>query len=288
MTTPPTKIMGEILSRRPTFQVLGPLVVHGAKGEVKLSGNRQRILLIMLLLESNRVVDVERLIRGIWDDAPPVTARSQIRICVSSLRRQFCAGDVPAVIETHRTGYQLRVSEDDVDLIRFTRTLAQARAEAHRSPGTAAALLYRDALALWRGPLGAGLGSALLDAVSLKYHEDYHSALEDCFELELQLGGHRGILGELTHNVTEHPFRETLVAQLMIALYRSGRTADALALYRDTHRRFREELAIEPGERLQALERFILGGAADRSGGSGAFPFCPDDLASRPTASYGG
>jgi DNA-binding SARP family transcriptional activator len=278
--------MGEILSRRPAFLVLGPLVVHGTKGEVKLSGNRQRILLTMLLLESNRVVDVERLIRGIWDDAPPVTARSQIRICVSSLRRQFAAGDVPAVIETHRTGYELRVCEDDVDLTRFARVLSQARAQARRQPDAAVALLFRDALSLWRGPLGAGLDSALLDGVSLKYHEDYHSALEDCFELELRLGYHRRILGELTHHVTEHPFRETLIAQLMIALYRSGRTADALALFRDTRRRFREELAIEPGERLQALERFILGGGSGTGGRSGApeFPFSPDELAHRPAA----
>jgi DNA-binding SARP family transcriptional activator len=253
------------MTNNPSFLALGPLVVHGVNGEVKLSGDRQRILLTMLLLESNRVIEVERLIRAIWDDSPPVTARSQIRICISSLRRQFAHGDVSATIETHKTGYQLRVCDDGIDLYRFARLLAQARIEARTGPPGDAVRLFREALALWRGPLGAGLGSPLLDSVALKYHEDYHSALEDCFELELRLGYHRRILGELTHHVTEHPFRETLIAQLMIALFQSGRTADALALFRATRRRFSEELGIEPGERLRALERLILGGSEART-----------------------
>ncbi|WP_346767992.1 AfsR/SARP family transcriptional regulator [Streptomyces sp. JB150] len=256
---------GGIMTGNPAFLALGPLVVHGAKGEVKLSGDRQRILLNMLLLESNRVIEVERLIRAIWDDSPPVTDRSQIRICISSLRRQFAGGDVPATIETHKTGYQLQVRDDDIDLHRFARLIGQARLEARtRAPGEVVGL-FREALALWRGPLGAGLGSPLLDSVALKYHEDYHSALEDCFELELRLGYHRRILGELTHHVTEHPFRETLIAQLMIALFQSGRTADALALFRTTRRRFSEELGIEPGERLRSLERLILGSSEART-----------------------
>ncbi|MFD5327168.1 BTAD domain-containing putative transcriptional regulator [Streptomyces sp. NPDC127092] len=248
------------MTREPTaFLALGALVVHGARGEVKLSGNRQRILLTMLLLECNRVVAVDRLIRAIWGDSPPATARSQIRICVSSLRRQFDAGDVAATIETHKTGYRLRTPDTGVDLHRFGQLISRARAGAAEHPDLDLALLYREALALWRGPLGEGLGSPLLDTVALKYHEDYHSALEDCYELELRLGYHRRVLGELTHHVSEHPFRETLIAQLMIALYRSGRTADALALFRDTHRRFRDELGIVPGERLQSIESLILG-----------------------------
>ncbi|MFE9042721.1 BTAD domain-containing putative transcriptional regulator [Streptomyces sp. NPDC007818] len=253
------------MTREPaSFLALGALVVHGAGGEVKLSGNRQRILLTMLLLEGNRVVPVDRLIRAIWGDTPPATARSQIRICVSSLRRQFASGDVAATIETHKTGYRLRTPESAIDLHRFGRLISRARGEAADRPDCELASLYREALALWRGPLGEGLGSPLLDTVALKYHEDYHSALEDCYELELRLGYHRRVLGELTHHVSEHPFRETLIAQLMIALFRSGRTADALALFRDTHRRFRDELGIVPGERLQSIESLILG-ATDKT-----------------------
>lgn len=246
-----------------SFFVLGALTVHGERGEIALGGNRQRILLTMLLIEANRVVGVERLIDAIWGEAPPSSARSQIRICVSGLRRLLTKARAAASIETHPSGgYQLRVSQDAVDLYHFENLVARARTEAREAPSEAVALQLQEALGLWRGPIGAGLDSALLETVALKYHEDRHAAIECRFELELQLGQHRQVLGELARCVAQHPFRETLCAQLMLALHRSGRTAEALALYRDTSRRFTEELGIEPGARLRELEQLILGGEA--------------------------
>ncbi len=245
-----------------SFFVLGALAVHGERGEIALGGNRQRILLTMLLIEANRVVGVERLIEAIWGENPPASARSQVRICVSGLRRQLTAARAPARIETQAAGYRLRVPQDAVDLHHFENLVARIRAEDGDSPGESTALRFQEALRLWRGPIGEGLDSPLLETVALKYHEDRYAAIECRFELELQLGHHRQVLGELALSVAQYPFRETLCAQLMLALYRSGRTAEALALYRDTHRRFTDELGIEPGDRLRELEQLILDGEA--------------------------
>ncbi|ONK14594.1 BTAD domain-containing putative transcriptional regulator [Streptomyces sp. MP131-18] len=252
------------------FRILGPLVVHGTGGKIRLSGDRQRILLTMLLIDANRIIDIDRLVRAIWDGMPPATARSQLRICVSSLRRQFAAGGVAATIETHKSGYEIRVQESGVDLHLFVSLVSAARAANDTAPSEETVRTFQRALCLWRGPIGAGLESPLLESVALKFHEDRYAALEDRFELELQLGRHRRILGELTHHVGENPFRETLSAQLMIALFRSGRTAEALSLFRRTRRRFSEELGIEPGERLRTIERHILRGEQD-----GALPLGP-------------
>ncbi|UCM87711.1 BTAD domain-containing putative transcriptional regulator [Streptomyces marincola] len=259
-----------------SFRILGPLIAHGTGGQIKLSGDRQRILLTMLLIDANRIIEADRLLRAIWDDAPPATARSQLRICVSSLRRQFTGGGVAATIETHKSGYEIKVAESEVDLHVFLSLVARARAAADAGPSEETVRAFQHALGLWRGPIGAGLDSALLETVALKFHEDRYAALEDRFELELQLGRHRRILGDLTHHVAENPFRETLAAQLMIALFRSGRTAEALSLYRQTRRRFSDELGIEPGERLRTIEQRILGGEVD----------C--DLSSRPVGAVPG
>ncbi|WP_267242159.1 AfsR/SARP family transcriptional regulator [Streptomyces sp. PR69] len=254
---------------------------------MRLGGNRQRILLTMLLLQANHAVAADRLVRAIWGDAPPATARSQIRICVSGLRRQFAAAGVRASIETHRQGYLIRVAPGDVDLHHFETLVAEARTGACGAPSEAVVQKFREALQLWRGPIGAGMESELLDSVALKFHEDRYSAMEDRFEFELQIGEHRRVLGELTHLVAEHPFRETLCAQLMIALFRSGRTAEALSLFRLTRRRFSEELGIEPGERLRRIERRILTGEGDEAslgstppcGPPPQTPGCPDPAA---------
>lgn len=254
------------LHHHPSFSLLGPLVVRGLRGEIPLGGNRQRILLTVLLLEANRAVGLERLIDAIWGGHPPASARSQVRVCVSGLRRELAASGVGAQIETHAAGYLCRVPRERVDLHRFGDLMQQARTSTRTTSDSWRVERFRDALRLWRGPIGAGLESAVLDSAALKFDEDRSAALEDCFELELQLGFHRQILGELTQCVAEHPFRETLCAQLMVALFHSGRTAEALSLYHDTRKRFVSELGIEPGERLRAVERLILTGEPDAAG----------------------
>lgn len=247
------------MSTHHQFSVLGPLVVQGTHGPVRLGGNRQRILLTLLLLEANRVVGVGRLIEAIWREAPPATVRSQLRICVSGLRRLLSAAGVAAQIETHPSGYLIRVPRAHLDLSHFEDLLSRARAEARSSPEDAV-VLFQQALQLWQGPVGAGLDSELLETVALKVNEDRLSAIEDHIELELALGRHRQVLGELTRHVTENPFQESLCLQLMLALYRSGRTAEALSVYRDTRRRLARELGLEPSEKLRVMERMILDG----------------------------
>ncbi|OKJ19331.1 transcriptional regulator [Streptomyces sp. CB00316] len=214
----------------------------------------------MLLLEANRVIGVGRLIEAIWREAPPATVRSQLRICVSGLRRLLSAAGVAAQIETHPSGYLIRVPRAHLDLSHFEDLLSRARAEARSASPENAVVLFQQALQLWQGPVGAGLDSELLETVALKVNEDRLSAIEDHIELELALGRHRQILGELTRHVTENPFQESLCLQLMLALYRSGRTAEALSVYRDTRRRLARELGLEPSEKLRMMERMILDG----------------------------
>ncbi|MFF2538450.1 BTAD domain-containing putative transcriptional regulator [Streptomyces cyaneofuscatus] len=269
------------MSTHHQFSVLGPLVVQGAHGPVRLGGNRQRILLTLLLLEANRVVGVGRLIEAIWREAPPATVRSQLRICVSGLRRLLSAAGVAAQIETHPSGYLIRVPRAHLDLSHFEDLLSRARAEARSASPEHAVVLFQQALQLWQGPVGAGLDSELLETVALKVNEDRLSAIEDHIELELALGRHRQVLGELTRHVTENPFQESLCLQLMLALYRSGRTAEALSVYRDTRRRLARELGLEPSEKLRVMERMILDG---RSAGELSLTFVPATSMSGPAA----
>jgi len=240
------------------YRLLGPLAAEYAGEHIRLGGCRQQILLTMLLLEANQVVHLERLIDAIWDESPPASARNQVRICVSGLRRQFAAKGGGDVIETHPVGYRILVTKDALDLYRFEELAASGRAAASDGRLDEAVALLRSALDLWTGPIAAGLDSALVQATAVKLQEDRISVLEDCFDLELQLGQQRRIVGELTSHVSDHPFREKLCAQLMLALYQSGRQADALALFRITRKRLSDELGIEPSENLCALEHRIL------------------------------
>jgi DNA-binding SARP family transcriptional activator len=149
-------------------------------------------------------------------------------------------------------------TKDVVDFHWFKELTVRGRAAADDGRLDEAVALLRSALDLWTGPIAAGLGSALVRAAAVRLEEDRLSVLEDCFDLELQLGRQGRIIGELTSHVNEHPFREKLCAQLMLALYRSDRQVDALQLFRITRRRFCDELGIEPSENLRALEHRIL------------------------------
>jgi DNA-binding SARP family transcriptional activator len=240
------------------FQVLGPLEVEHPGGSLTVVGTRQQVLLTMLLLHANQVVPVSRLVEAIWDDLPPSTALAQVRICVCRLRRTFERLGLEDVIRTHSSGYLLRATADSCDLVRFAELLERGRAAAAERRTADAAALLRAALALWRGPAADGLRSPLLQAVAARVNEEHAAALEECFDLELQQGRHRAIIGELTVQAGDHPYREGLSAQLMLALYRSDRQAEALEVYRNLRRRLDEELGIEPGAALRRLQQRIL------------------------------
>ncbi|GGV21791.1 hypothetical protein GCM10010495_41790 [Kitasatospora herbaricolor] len=249
------------------FRILGPLAVEFSGQPIRLGGARQQALLTILLLEANHVVPIERLVDAIWNDAPPASAKNQVRICVSGLRRLFADRHPGAVIETRASGYIIKVPNGALDLGEFGELTFRGRAAGNT---TEAVELLRKAIGLWRGPIGSGLDSRLVESLATKFHEERLSALEDCYDLELKLNRHRQIVGELSGHVAEHPFREKMCGQLMLALFRSGRKVEALELFRSTRRKLSEEMGIEPGESLRELQYSILN--SDTPGPAGPEP----------------
>ncbi len=244
----------------PTFRILGPVDVEGPDGPVRIPPGRQQVVLAFLLLEANQVVSIDNLVDALWDDDPPDTARTQVQICVSRLRKNLAAGGVDVAIQTKAPGYVLRVPGDDLDAHAFTATVTAARAVAKEGRTAEAAGMLREAVALWRGACLSGMPSRTLRTRALRLDEERLSAIEDYLELELHLGRHRRLVGEITHLTHENPLRERLRALLMIALYRSGRQAEALDVYREGRDMLVEELGLEPGPELRLLENAILAG----------------------------
>ncbi len=241
-----------------SFRILGPLELAGRTGPVALSAARQSIIMSTLLLECNRIVSVDRLVDAIWPEEPPATARGQIQICISSLRGILTKHELPGVIRTKAPGYQLEVGEDAVDLLAFERLVA-----AGRQAGTAGRLAeaveaYKQAVTLWRGEPFAGTSSPILQAAAAPLVERRLAAVEEYADLRLRLGQHQSIVGELVDLVEKHPLRERLRAQLMLALFRADRRADALEVYRQGRRILVAELGLEPGDQLRQIERAIL------------------------------
>ncbi|GII60652.1 SARP family transcriptional regulator [Sphaerisporangium krabiense] len=215
-------------------------------------------MLSVLLLDANRVVTIGRLMEAIYGDEPPTTARAQVQICISSLRRLFAANGSPDIIATQSLGYAIRAAADEIDAQRFESLVQRARRARESRNLNEAIRHFRDALSLWRGPALDGIDSRLVQSAASRLAEDRITANEDCIQLELDLGRHHELVGELTELTEEHPLRERLRGQLMTALYRSGRQAEALQVYRNARRTMIEELGIEPNERLQQLEHAIL------------------------------
>src|SRR5262245_49561878 len=234
------------------YRILGPLEVIAEGEEVPL-GPKPRALLAVLLLHPNEVVSSSRLADELWGESHPASAPKLVQLYVSQLRKVL--GNA---VVTRSPGYLIRVETDELDASRFQVLLAEARAAAGRAPVDASEL-YADALDLWRGRALADVvfesfasnEAEALDAVQL-------TALEERFDVELALGRSRELIPELEGVVAAQPLRERPRAQLMLALYRSGRRADALALYRETRRFLIDELGLEPGEELRALERAML------------------------------
>ena len=233
------------------FRILGPLEVVGASGPVPVEASKQRALLALLLLHRNEVVSAERLIDQLWGDRPPKTARKTLQMHVSHLRRSLG----PDVVVTRAPGYVLDVEPGQLDLERFEALVEEARTAA---PATAARLL-REALALWRGPPLADLEYEPFAQGEIARLEELRlAALEARIDAEHALGQHVESVGELEALAVAHPLRERIRGQLMLALYRSGRQADALESYRQARLTMVEELGIEPGRELRDLEQAIL------------------------------
>lgn len=263
------------------FRLLGPLEVAVLGRSVRVAGARQRKLLAMLLLHVERSVPLSTLIDAVWDVRPPATARRQVQNSISGLRGLLAEGpsgaDDPTIFAENE-GYGLRLGAAELDVLVFQDRVERARAlRLDGQPARAAAEL-RAALGLWRGEALAGLTGRVFAAAAGRLAEQRLAATEDCIALELELGRHADLIGELTELVTMHRFREHLVGQLMLALYRSGRQTDALAAYRSLRDRLADELGLDPGARLRQLHADIL---SDRpaAGSQPATAQLPADIA---------
>ena len=238
-------------ARRLEFRLLGPLEVASDGDALPLGGPRQRALLAFLALHANELVGRARIVDCLWGERPPETAANAIQVAVHGLRRVLG----PDRLETRGSGYSLRIEPGELDLERFRRLVAGARS----ARPAAAAEDLREALALWRGsPLGDLLAVPFAAAEVARLEEERLGAVEARLEAELALGRHAELIPELEALVGEHPFRERLRGQQLLALYRSGRQAEALEAYASARRTLVEELGVEPAPALQELERAIL------------------------------
>src|SRR6476620_6865883 len=234
------------------FRILGPLeAVEGGRA-VELPRQKHRALLATLLLRAGEPVSADRLIEDLWGGSPPRTARDALQNYVSLLRTALGAD----ALVTREGGYVLDVSPEQVDVNRFERLTADGRAT--EAPEGRARKL-REALALWRGPPLGALVYEPFAAVEIARLEELRlAATQDLIDAELDLGRHVDLVPELETLIQEHPFDERLRGQLMLALYRSGRQAEALERSEEARRVLDEELGLEPGPPLRELEQAIL------------------------------
>jgi predicted ATPase/DNA-binding SARP family transcriptional activator len=243
--------VGEESDARLVFRLLGPIEVEEAGRVVTVGGRRQRALLANLLLHANTVVPRDRLIDALWGERPPDTAPNALQVAVHGLRKLLGADR----IVTQGAGYLLRVEEGELDLERFGVLTERARSE----PPSAAAATLREALALWRGTVLADVGDTPFAPAEQGRLEELHLvALEERIAADLALARHAELVPELERLVAAHPFRERLRREHMLALYRSGRQADALEAFQQARRTLVDELGLEPGPELQELERAVL------------------------------
>jgi len=233
------------------YRVLGPLEVRDGARSLALGGRKQRTLLAILLLHANEAVSDDVLSDGLWGEHPPKTARTALQVHVAALRKLLSAKR----LERRAPGYLLHVEPEELDLARFQRLCAEARG---REPEAAAAALT-EALALWRGrPLADFAYDTFAQVEIARLEELRLGAVEQRIEADLALGRHADLTGELQALIAENPHRERLRGQLMLALYRSGRQAEALQAYQDARHALVDELGIQPSTELQRLEKQIL------------------------------
>ena len=244
------------------FRILGPLEVVDGDAPIDIPGTKLRALLALLLLHPNQVMSTDRLVDGLWGEAPPKTAPNTLQAHVSHLRGALTrkgAGETGQLVVTRFPGYMLAVDPEQIDAGRFER-LAEAgrRALDDSSPGEAIIMLT-DALSLWRGPALADFAfEPFASSEGARLEELRLAVVADRMEAQLALGRHADVAGELRQLVDEHPLRERLWAQLMTALYRCGRQAEALRAFCELRRVLGDELGIEPSHELQRLEEAIL------------------------------
>ncbi|MGI5503590.1 AfsR/SARP family transcriptional regulator [Lentzea sp. CA-135723] len=258
------------MSRSVEFRVLGPLQVLLDGEPLLVRAGRQRALLVSLLLRAGTSVTVDELAVNVWGEDPPARARATLQTYVMRLR-QLLGPSVP--IRTVPDGYLIDVDEKNIDLMRFEPLIDQG--EQARAAGNlgAASSSFAAALALWRGPALVDVPSGLLhrDEVPRLDERRLH-VLERRVEVDLELGRHGELVAELSRLTSEHPLRERFWAQLMVALYRSGRQSEALAAYQRVSRLLGDQLGIDPGDELRRVHGQVLSGSVDSVAASSGAP----------------
>jgi SARP family transcriptional regulator, regulator of embCAB operon len=246
-------------------RILGPLELE-INGVVSTpSAPKPRKVLSLLVLHANHVVPVSSLKRELWDEDPPVSAATTIQTYILGLRKLFdhalhgvCA-TAKDLLTTRPGGYMLRLSDGGLDLYDFEQLFAKGRQELVRGNCEAASRALRAALALWRGPAFCDVQHGpLLEMESLRVEESRIAALEQRIEADLRLGRHHELISELTSLARELPLHENVHAQLMLALYRSGRKPHALDVYQRLRSRFIDELGLDPSQQMYRLHQAII------------------------------
>jgi DNA-binding SARP family transcriptional activator len=239
-------------------RLLGPVEVGPAGTRALLRGVKQRSLLALLALHPNRVVPAGELLEALWEENPPRSGVARLHDLVWTLRRALRAGGGGQCIVSGPAGYLLTAEAVQVDHLRFADLAGRGRRVLAAGDARSAVEYFRAALAVWHGAALGGTAGDVLAREAAALEEARLSALEDCIDAELHVGRAAEVVPELTFAVAAHPLRERLVGQLMLALYRSDRNADALEVYRSARRRLGEELGLEPGPALFALQTAIL------------------------------
>ncbi|MGW6505789.1 BTAD domain-containing putative transcriptional regulator, partial [Nonomuraea angiospora] len=250
------------------FALLGPVSVDGPDGPIGLGSPKQRTVLAALLLHANRTVSDDRLVDLIWGERSPRTAVSRLQVYIHELRALVGKERISRV----GAGYRIHAGADELDLQLFEGHRAAARADAEQGRHTDAVARLRAAAGLWRGSALAGTSAQLIRQERPGLEDRRICALEELYDSELAAGRHAEIVGELHTAVAEHPLRERLLGQLMLALHRCERRGEALAVYRESRRRLVDELGIEPGRPLRELHQRLLRDDEPDSPGEGTQP----------------
>ncbi len=240
------------------FRIIGPVEFDSGSGWHGVKSAKQRALLAALIIRANHIVPADQLYDELWEGEPPNSANTLLAGYVWRLRRLLGDRDGEAIV-TRSPGYQLQVSPGTLDVHEYEARVAVAHANLRNGNAEAAVVGFTDAFALWRGvPLADVHRSPLVRAEVARWEESWIAAAEARIGARLQLGRHASVLPDLKHMVSQHPLRERLHGYLMLALYRDGQQAMALAAYRDLRRLLIDELGVEPSTALRGLQQRIL------------------------------
>lgn len=240
------------------FRILGPFDISVGSKIIEFGSGRQRAILALLLLQRGQIVGMDRVYEALWEDDPPATAKGQVHTCVSALRRELRELGEDGLLSTSIAGYSINVPDESFDMADFERLASRGNAVAADGRLADAVRDFRAALGLWRGPAAANVDCRLVQAIANRLNEERVRVLEECIEAELALGEHHKLVAELSELVSDYPLRERVRAQHMLALYRSGRQAEALESFQAVRSILRDELGLEPGDKLCMLQRAIL------------------------------